>query len=178
MDAVAGTARRDWRKPCAPTGEGLPHALLNRLVVVPFYPINKEMLRTIIKMNLSRVENLLRWRGRSTNQSSAFLPLSIGVALCGRNEPGLMPSVLLNSGRIGVIGSQPLLEALTDLPVGARRLMLYGRQQVPYRVEKSQEPFNPDAWQLWRSLTLSNLFESMDASDSTNAPMIFYCARE
>src|SRR5712692_10604152 len=33
-----------------------PDALLNRLVVVPFYPISKEMLRTIIKLNLSRVE--------------------------------------------------------------------------------------------------------------------------
>ncbi len=33
-----------------------PDALLNRLVVVPFYPISKEMLRTIIKLNLSKVE--------------------------------------------------------------------------------------------------------------------------
>jgi type VI secretion system protein VasG len=33
-----------------------PDALLNRLVVVPFYPISKEMLRTIIKLNLGRVE--------------------------------------------------------------------------------------------------------------------------
>jgi type VI secretion system protein VasG len=32
-----------------------PDALLNRLLVVPFYPISKEMLRTIIKLNLSRV---------------------------------------------------------------------------------------------------------------------------
>jgi type VI secretion system protein VasG len=33
-----------------------PDALLNRLVVVPFYPISKEMLRTIIQLNLKRVE--------------------------------------------------------------------------------------------------------------------------
>jgi type VI secretion system protein VasG len=51
-----------------PTAEGLekalrgplvkvfPDALLNRLVVVPYYPISKEMLRTIIKLNLSRLE--------------------------------------------------------------------------------------------------------------------------
>src|SRR2546422_3648207 len=37
-----------------------PDALLNRLVVVPFYPISKEMLRTIIKLNLSRVEKRVR----------------------------------------------------------------------------------------------------------------------
>ncbi len=33
-----------------------PDALLNRLVVVPYFPISQEMLRTIIKLNLSRVE--------------------------------------------------------------------------------------------------------------------------
>ncbi len=32
-----------------------PDALLNRLVVVPYYPISKEMLQRIIKLNLSRV---------------------------------------------------------------------------------------------------------------------------
>jgi type VI secretion system protein VasG len=37
-----------------------PDALLNRLVVVPFYPISKEMLRTIIKLNLKRVEKRVR----------------------------------------------------------------------------------------------------------------------
>jgi type VI secretion system protein VasG len=33
-----------------------PDALLNRLVVVPFYPISKEVLRSIITLNLGRVE--------------------------------------------------------------------------------------------------------------------------
>jgi type VI secretion system protein VasG len=32
-----------------------PDALLNRLVVVPYYPISKEMLQSIIKLNLKRV---------------------------------------------------------------------------------------------------------------------------
>lgn len=32
-----------------------PDALLNRLLVVPYYPISKDMLRTIIKLNLERV---------------------------------------------------------------------------------------------------------------------------
>ncbi|MGN6366896.1 MAG: type VI secretion system ATPase TssH [Phycisphaerae bacterium] len=37
-----------------------PDALLNRLVVVPFYPISKEMLRTIIRLNLNRVEKRVK----------------------------------------------------------------------------------------------------------------------
>src|SRR5204862_1437493 len=51
-----------------PTAEGLekamrgpltkvfPDALLNRLVVVPYYPISKDILQRIIKLNLSRVQ--------------------------------------------------------------------------------------------------------------------------
>ena len=37
-----------------------PDALLNRLVVVPFYPISKEMLRQIIGLNLKRVEKRIK----------------------------------------------------------------------------------------------------------------------
>jgi len=40
----------------APLVKVFPDALLNRLVVVPYYPISKEMLQMIIKLNLSRVE--------------------------------------------------------------------------------------------------------------------------
>ena len=36
-----------------------PDALLNRLVVVPFYPLSKEMLDRIIKLNLGRVKQRL-----------------------------------------------------------------------------------------------------------------------
>jgi type VI secretion system protein VasG len=38
-----------------PLTKVFPDALLNRLVVVPFYPITKEILHRIIKLNLSRV---------------------------------------------------------------------------------------------------------------------------
>ncbi len=43
-----------------PLTKVFPDALLNRLVVVPYYPISKEMLHTIIKLNLSRVEKRVR----------------------------------------------------------------------------------------------------------------------
>ena len=39
-----------------PLTKVFPDALLNRLVVVPFYPISKEVLQRIIKLNLSRVQ--------------------------------------------------------------------------------------------------------------------------
>jgi type VI secretion system protein VasG len=39
-----------------PLTKVFPDALLNRLVVVPYYPITKEVLHRIIKLNLSRVQ--------------------------------------------------------------------------------------------------------------------------
>jgi len=39
-----------------PLTKVFPDALLNRLLVVPYYPISKEVLQSIIKLNLARVE--------------------------------------------------------------------------------------------------------------------------
>ena len=44
----------------APLTKVFPDALLNRLVVVPYYPISKEMLNLIIKLNLKKVEKRVR----------------------------------------------------------------------------------------------------------------------
>jgi nucleoside-diphosphate-sugar epimerase len=90
----------------------------------------------------------------------------------------LTPSALLHLGRVTVIGSRPLLEALADAPAGGRRLILYGTAQTTYHAEHSEVPYNPESWLLWRSITLSNLFEPLDATLSTNAPRSFYRARE
>src|SRR6266850_1286714 len=43
-----------------PLTKVFPDALLNRLVVVPYYPISKEMLQRIIKLNLVRVEKRVK----------------------------------------------------------------------------------------------------------------------
>ena len=43
-----------------PLTKVFPDALLNRLLVVPFYPISKEVLQRIIKLNLSRVEKRVK----------------------------------------------------------------------------------------------------------------------
>jgi type VI secretion system protein VasG len=43
-----------------PLTKVFPDALLNRLVVVPYYPISKEMLNLIIKLNLKKVEKRVR----------------------------------------------------------------------------------------------------------------------
>jgi type VI secretion system protein VasG len=44
----------------APLTKVFPDALLNRLVVVPYYPISKEVLHRIIKLNLTKVEKRVK----------------------------------------------------------------------------------------------------------------------
>jgi type VI secretion system protein VasG len=44
----------------APLTKVFPDALLNRLVVVPYYPISEQMLHTIITLNLRKVERRIR----------------------------------------------------------------------------------------------------------------------
>jgi type VI secretion system protein VasG len=39
-----------------PLTKVFPDALLNRLLVVPYYPISKDVLQRIIKLNLARVQ--------------------------------------------------------------------------------------------------------------------------
>ncbi len=43
-----------------PLTKDFPDALLNRLVVIPFYPISQEMLRFIITLNLRKVEKRVK----------------------------------------------------------------------------------------------------------------------
>lgn len=43
-----------------PLTKVFPDALLNRLVVVPYYPISQDMLRTIINLNLKKVEKRVK----------------------------------------------------------------------------------------------------------------------
>jgi type VI secretion system protein VasG len=43
-----------------PLTKAFPDALLNRLMVVPYFPISKEMLKRIIQLNLTRVEKRVK----------------------------------------------------------------------------------------------------------------------
>ena len=117
MDAVAGTARRDWRKPCAPTGEGLSHALLNRLVVVPFYPINKEMIRTIIKMNLSRVENRVLQNHKVPFTFDDSVPELIANRCTELERGARMVDALITNTLLPEVGREFLTRLMNNSPI-------------------------------------------------------------
>ena len=64
-----------------PLTKVFPDALLNRLVVVPFYPISKEVLQRIIKLNLSRVEKRVQENHKVPFTYDDSVPELIGQAL-------------------------------------------------------------------------------------------------
>jgi type VI secretion system protein VasG len=61
-----------------PLTKVFPDALLNRLVVVPFYPISKDVLQRIIQLNLSRVERRVKENHKVPFTYDASVPELIG----------------------------------------------------------------------------------------------------
>ena len=105
-------------------------------------------------------------------QSSAFIPLQLRDVIGLQAEPGLAPTVLENDGRVVAVNGEPLLESFQN--GSARSLTLYGKPGTNYQLETSSNL--GASWQPWQSVTLSNLFQSVDASAHTNAPVILYRA--
>ncbi len=106
-------------------------------------------------------------------QSTAFLPLHLTDALVARADPGLPPTVLLNDGRVVVIGDRVLLEAQAGTN-GTGLLTFYGVPGVPYAIETSPDA---TAWSTWLPFTPTNLVERIPLP-APAGPVIFYRARE
>ena len=106
--------------------------------------------------------------------ASSFVPLLLDAVSAARATPGLAPSLLLNHGRAVVVNREPLVEAF--MTTNARTLVLYGHPGTSYVVETAVSVTGP--WQAGPGVTLPALFTTFDTSDGTNAPAIFYRARE
>ncbi len=101
-----------------PTAEGMekamrgplvkvfPDALLNRLVVVPFYPISKEMLRTIIRLNLSRLEKRVRENHKVPFTYDASVPELIATRCTELERGARMVDALITNTLLPEIGRE------------------------------------------------------------------------
>jgi type VI secretion system protein VasG len=94
-----------------------PDALLNRLVVVPFYPLSKEMLDRIIRLNLGRVEQRL-----AENHQVPFTYDQSVVDLitqrCNQLERGArMVEALITQTMLPEISREILLRSIDGRPV-------------------------------------------------------------
>jgi type VI secretion system protein VasG len=90
----------------APLTKVFPDALLNRLVVVPFYPISKEVLTRIIKLNLSRVQKRVMENHKVPFTFDASVPELIGQR-CSELERGArMVDALITNTMLPEIGRE------------------------------------------------------------------------
>lgn len=89
-----------------PLTKVFPNALLNRLVVVPFYPISKEVLHRIIKLNLSRVQKRVKENQRVPFTFDDSVPELIGQRCTELERGARMVDALITNTMLPEIGRE------------------------------------------------------------------------
>jgi len=101
-----------------PTAEGMekamrtpltkvfPDALLNRLVVVPYYPISKDVLQRIIKLNLSRVEKRVKENHKVPFSYDPTVPELIGQRCTELERGARMVDAMITNTMLPEIGRE------------------------------------------------------------------------
>jgi type VI secretion system protein VasG len=83
-----------------------PDALLNRLVVVPYYPISKEVLQRIIKLNLARVEKRVKENHKVPFSFDESVPELIGQRCTELERGARMVDALITNTMLPEIGRE------------------------------------------------------------------------
>ncbi len=94
-----------------------PDALLNRLVVVPFYPISKEMLKQIIKLNLTRVQKRVQENHRVPFTYDEAVPELIATRCTELERGARMVESLITNTMLPEIGQEFLARMVENKPV-------------------------------------------------------------
>ncbi|MGH7940362.1 MAG: type VI secretion system ATPase TssH [Limisphaerales bacterium] len=89
-----------------PLTKVFPDALLNRLVVVPYYPISKEVLHRIIKLNLARVEKRVRANHKAPFTYDDKVPELIGQRCTELERGARMVDALITNTILPEIGRE------------------------------------------------------------------------
>ena len=134
---------------------------------------------TLPGQTLSGTQHLARLHFTAVGgQISAFVPLTLNNAVGLRATPGLAPSALLHDGRVVVIGTQPLLEALASTNAPSRVLSIYGIPERSYRIDKTTTPANSGSWVPWQTILVTTPPYYLNATADTNAAGIYYRVQE
>jgi type VI secretion system protein VasG len=89
-----------------PLTKVFPDALLNRLVVVPFYPISKDILQRIIKLNLSRVARRVQENHKVPFTYDDSVPELIGQRCTELERGARMVDALITNTMLPEIGRE------------------------------------------------------------------------
>lgn len=109
-------------------------------------------------------------------QISAFVPLRVTGLNVTHLDATSVANLFAQSGRIVVVGAQPLLEAFTETN-GLRRLALYGIPGVAYGIENSPKFAQPSVWSAVTHFVAQSLTTSVPISTAAS-PDVFYRALE
>jgi len=96
-----------------PLTKVFPDALLNRLVVVPYYPISKKVLQSIIKLNLSRVEKRVKENHKVPFTYDDSVPELIGQRCTELERGARMVDALITNTMLPEIGREFLSRLAT-----------------------------------------------------------------
>lgn len=91
-----------------PLKQVFPDALLNRLLVVPFYPISKEVLHRIIRLQLSRVEKRVKENHKVPFTFDESVPELIGQRCTELERGARMVDALITNTILPEIGREVL----------------------------------------------------------------------
>jgi type VI secretion system protein VasG len=94
-----------------------PDALLNRLVVVPFYPISREMLRQIIRLNLARVEKRVKENHKVPFTFDESVPELIAMRCTELERGARMVESLITNAMLPEIGREMLTRVVENRPL-------------------------------------------------------------
>jgi type VI secretion system protein VasG len=89
-----------------PLTKVFPDALLNRLVVVPYYPISKEILNSIIKLNLNRVAKRVKENHKVPFTYDDSVPELIGQRCTELERGARMVDALITNTMLPDIGRE------------------------------------------------------------------------
>ena len=98
-----------------PLTKVFPDALLNRLVVVPYYPISKDVLQRIIKLNLAKVEKRVKENHKVPFTYDPAVPELIGQRCTELERGARMVDAMITNTMLPEIGK----EFLTRLASGS-----------------------------------------------------------
>ena len=89
-----------------PLTKVFPDALLNRLVVVPYYPISKDVLQRIIKLNLSKVEKRVKENHKVPFTYDPTVPELIGQRCTELERGARMVDAMITNTMLPEIGKE------------------------------------------------------------------------
>jgi hypothetical protein len=109
-----------------------------------------------------------------TNHTSGFVPVRPATIVAHKADTSVLPALVATSGRMVLVGNEPLIEATIDS--SGRKLTLYGKPWSSYEVQRKGS-VDAGAWELVSRVPMTTLVHAMPGLNK-NDRTEFYRALE